>query len=173
MKIAIIYDSNTGNTKTMAYAIRDALKDQTIVFLDRPCDDIPQADLYFIGSWTDKGDASEKTKTLLRSLHHQKIAYFATAGFKGDDYFDRLFDRVKAYIDEDNILLGHFYCQGKMPMATRERYEMMIKAHPDDKNLKTSLANFDDAMSHPDKEDIADIKKWALSMIKTYQTTLS
>lgn len=165
MKIAIIYDSNTGNTEMLASAIREVLDDQDIVYFGRPEIDLPKADLYFIGSWTDRGDASKKVIEVLNGLHSKKIAYFATAGFKGEDYYERLFKRVGTHIPEDNVLLGHFYCQGKMPQATRERYEAMIKANPDDKDLKISLANFDAALSHPNEDDLTQVKDWALRII--------
>ena len=57
MKISIVYDSVTGNTKKIAEAIYEVLKEETISF-GKDYDE--QADLYFIGSWTDKGNCSEK-----------------------------------------------------------------------------------------------------------------
>ncbi len=53
-KIAIIYKSLTGNTRQVAEAIRDALGGEEIVYFGEPKPDIV-ADLYFVGSWTDKG----------------------------------------------------------------------------------------------------------------------
>ncbi len=166
MKIAIIYDSNTGNTKELALAIKDALKGYEVVYCDKPGDVIPKADIYFIGSWTDKGDTSNKIKAVLKDLHDQKIAYFATAGFNDDGYYKRLFLRAKINIPDDNEILGHFYCQGKMPMAVRERYEALIKANPDDQKLMVSISNFDEALSHPNHDDIDNVKKWALEMVE-------
>ena len=60
MKIAIIYSSHTGNTECVASAIKEALKDQEVVYfgkIPKNLSDI-HADLYFIGSWTDKGNSS-------------------------------------------------------------------------------------------------------------------
>ena len=45
-------------------------------------------------------------------------------------------------------------CQGKMPMAMRERYVKM-KEDPNHKpNLDMLIENFDRALSHPDKADL-------------------
>ena len=41
----------------------------------------------------------------------------------------------------------------------------MIQENPEDKNLAVSIENFDKALSHPDKNDIENAKKFALEMI--------
>ena len=51
---------------------------------------------------------------------------FGTAGFgESEAYFQKVLDRVKESIDESNSIIGTYMCQGKMPMAVRERYEKM------------------------------------------------
>ena len=42
-------------------------------------------------------------------------------------------DRVKKNINDTNQILGYFYCQGKMPIGIRSRYEQLIKEHPEDR----------------------------------------
>lgn len=59
MNIAIIYSSNTGNTKTVAETIKMNLKNENIVYFGKVTEEIPEADIYFIGSWTNKGNASD------------------------------------------------------------------------------------------------------------------
>ncbi len=61
MRIAIIYASLTGNTELIANKIRDYYKDK-VVYLGKPTDNILEADIYFVGSWTNKGDADENIK---------------------------------------------------------------------------------------------------------------
>ena len=165
MKIAIIYSSITGNTKLLAETIKNELKENTVYF-GKPNDDI-DADIYFIGSWTNKGDASIDIINYLKKLKNKKIAYFATAGYGGSsEYYNTLFNRVKQYIDSSNTILGSFYCQGKMPIQVKERYVKMITEHPEDKNLEVSLKNFEDALTHPDKKDLENVKKWVNKILK-------
>ena len=45
-------------------------------------------------------------------------------------------------------------CQGKMPMAVRERYEKMLASPNPAPNLEQMIQNFDQALSHPDGEDL-------------------
>ena len=99
MKISIIYSSITGNTKLIASAIKDALSDKNIVYFGPVGNDLPEADIYIIGSWTDKGNGSKEVINLLKTMKNKKIAYFGTAGYKKDkEYYATLFSRIK-----DNI----------------------------------------------------------------------
>lgn len=166
MKIAIVYSSNTGNTKIIAEAIKEELSNEDIVYFGKPENNI-EADIYIVGSWTDKGNCSSEIKEFLTKLNYKKIAYFGTAGFGGQtEYYETLFNRVKENINNTNQILGYFYCQGKMPMSVRDRYEHLIKENPEDKNLQVSIKNFDEALEHPNKEDIEQAKLWIRHIIK-------
>lgn len=167
MKIAIIYKSLTGNTQIIAQAIKDALNPEDVVYFGEPKEDIIDSDLYIIGSWTSRGSCVKEIASLLASLKNKKIAYFGTAGFGGQvEYYESLFQRAKAFIDESNTIIGHFFCQGKMPMNVKEKYVQMIKEHPDDEKLKVSIKNFDEALSHPDSNDIQQAQLWIHSLIE-------
>lgn len=166
MKVAIIYSSITGNTKLLAEAIKNEIKEE-IVYFGKPITEEIDADIYFIGSWTNKGDASNDIINFLKKLKNKKIAYFGTAGYGGSTtYYDTLFSRVKQYIDHSNTILGSLYCQGKMPIQFKERYIKMITENPNDKNLEVSLKNFEDALTHPDKKDLETVKKWTKEMLR-------
>ncbi|MGI6254277.1 MAG: flavodoxin family protein BilS [Acutalibacter sp.] len=165
MKIAIVYESMTGNTKALAQAIEEALEGENLVYVGGP-DQVPEADLYLVGSWTDKGMCHQGIGEFLQSLKEKKIAYFGTAGFGGSqEYYEMLFQRVAQVVDGSNQLLGSFYCQGKMPAMVRQRYEKQLQEHPGDPQLQASLENFDRALSHPDGEDLDRAKTWAKAMV--------
>ena len=166
MKVAIIYSSITGNTKLLAETIKSEIN-KDIVYFGKPINEEIDADIYFIGSWTNKGDASNDIINFLKKLKNKKIAYFGTAGYGGSTtYYDTLFSRVKQYIDSSNTILGYFYCQGKMPIQIKERYIKMITENPNDKNLEVSIKNYEDALTHPDKKDLEDVKKWVNKILK-------
>lgn len=166
MKIAIIYKSITGNTKIIAEAIKESF-DGDVVYFGEPKENI-EADVFFVGSWTDKGNCSLEIKKFLESLNNKKIAYFGTAGFGGQtEYYDTLSNRVKENVNDTNEILGYFFCQGKMPMSIRSRYEALIKEHPEDKNLKVNIENFDEALKHPNEDDIKEVKNWIKRILKS------
>lgn len=166
MKIAIVYKSITGNTKLIAEALEEALKNRNVVYVGEPAEDIG-ADLYLIGSWTDKGNCAKEIAAFLEKLEEKQIAFFGTAGFGGSvEYYNTLFERVKAQIPASNRIVGQFYCQGKMPMSVRDRYVSMMKENPEDENLEVSIKNFDEALSHPNEAELKDAVDWACEIIK-------
>lgn len=161
MKIAIIYVSKTKNTEIIAKAIYEQLKDKDIVYFGSPKQETIEADLYIIGSWTDKGNADSKILDSIQKLKNKKIAYFGTAGYgKDEKYYETLFSRVKEHIDDSNQILGYFFCQGKMPLQVKDRYVQMMREHPDDARLKVSIENFDEALDHPNDDDRNHAKEW-------------
>ena len=165
MKIAIIYKSLTGNTKLVAEAIQSAVVQEDVCYVGEPTEGI-DADIYFVGSWIDKGSCTKEIAEYLTRLEGKKIALFATAGFGGSkEYYDTLAKRIQAQVSESNCVLGQFMCQGKMPMSVRERYVAMMQANPEDKNLEVNVKNFDEALSHPDAADLDAARSWALDMI--------
>ena len=167
MKIAIIYASVTGNTKMVAESIKESLKKENIIYFGPVTKDNIDADLFVVGSWTNRGTATNEIINFLKQLENKKIAFFGTAGYGGsEEYYQTLFNRVKENISSSNLLLGYFYCQGKMPLGVRERYISMIKANPADANLLVSLENFDEALTHPDDKDLENAKNWIKEIIK-------
>lgn len=169
MDIAIVYKSITGNTKIIAEAIKESIEDNNIVYFGEPKKDI-EADLYIVGSWTDKGNCTKEIAEFLSQLNNKKVAYFGTAGFGGTtEYYETIYNRVKKNINESNILLGYFYCQGKMPLSIKNKYEQLIKANPEDENLQVSIKNFEQALKHPDNEDIENAKIWINTILNAYE----
>lgn len=165
MKIAVVYKSLTGNTKLVAEAIGEALKSEHDVCVCEPAE-CADADLYFVGTWIDKGSSTKEIAEFLAKLDKKKIALFATAGFGGSqEYYDALAERIKAQIPESNEILGQFFCQGKMPMSVRDRYVAMLQANPEDKNMEVNVKNFDEALSHPDSADLSNAAAWARGLV--------
>ena len=171
MKVAIIYESKTGNTKLIADSIKAATeKDHNVIFksakeaLETSNDII--ADLYFLGSWTDKGDCGAFIKKFSKTLNNKRVALFGTAGFSGSQtYYNNLAKRFSKELDSSNSIIGSFYSQGKMPLSIKRRYLTLLKQNPSDKNIKVSIMNFDEAKSHPDSKDLKDAQTFALDIL--------
>ena len=98
---------------------------------------------------------SGRTRELLGRLRNKKIFLFGTAGFGGSEaYYQKILANVRTAIDASNTVVGEYMCQGRMPQAVRDRYVKM-KEMPDAKpNLDALIENFDQALSHPDQEDL-------------------
>ena len=168
MKAVIIFESKTGNTEKIAKAVRDGfISGSGEVIYFGGGESIPEADIYFVGSWTDKGSCSKAGAEALSKLEGKEVCYFGTAGFGGDRaYYDKIASRVAEALGENSKLKSYFICQGKMPMAVRDRYVKMITENPEDKRLEVSIANFDEALSHPDENDLKNAFEWGKSLAK-------
>ena len=157
---AIIFSSLTGNTRKLADTIHETLPTALCDYFGEAKSAETNAELVYVGFWTDKGTADKACLELLRKLRNKKIFLFGTAGFGGSEaYYQKILTNVHAAIDGSNTVVGEYMCQGKMPQSVRDRYVKM-KEMPDAKpNLDALIANFDRALSHPDEADLNDLRR--------------
>ena len=153
----VLYESETGNTKKIATEIFSALPGMSkdlINFQER--DHFPEALVYFVGFGVHQGTCSLSLGHFLSGLSDKNIALFGTCGAGNhSEYFRSIENSAKIWIEDDNHYLGAFFCQGKMPLSVRKKYEAMLLNSPDrtKEQLEKQLRNFDEAMVHPDRND--------------------
>lgn len=160
MKYIIVYSSITGNTKVIADTIKNVLDEKSCIYFGKP-DEVfsHDADVIFVGFWVSKGSCTEEIKRYLETLKNKKIFLFGTAGFGGTEgYFENILTDVKQYIPESNKIIGSFICQGKMPHNVLERYQKLYKEQPENENILNMIANYKNALSHPDLHDVEAVK---------------
>ena len=163
MKYSIIYNSRTGNTNLLAENLKNTLPENNCVYYGEVDEKALEADLIFVGFGTYKGDCDESLSELLKKVNNKQVFLFGTAGFgKSQSYFDQIISRVKRHINDSNTVVGSYMCQGKMPMSVRNRYESMLDKEP--VKMKEMIENFDEALNHPNEEDIIKLKE-AVSQI--------
>ncbi len=154
MKYAVVYSSRTGNTRLLAEAIRDMLPEEECIYCGAPDIQALQADQIYVGFWTDKGSCDESIAAFLPRITTQKVFLFGTAGFGGSPaYFEKLLAAVRTHLDQNVEVVGSYMCQGRMPDAVRTRYEAM----PDSPQKQMMLANFDQALPHPNAQDLENL----------------
>ena len=104
---SIIFSSVTGNTEKLADTIHETLPQDMCDYFGGNELQVPESDLLYIGFWTDKGNADNKTLELLSKLKNKKIFLFGTAGFGGSDtYFNKILEQVRQSIDSSNEVIG-------------------------------------------------------------------
>lgn len=164
MSYVIVYSSKGGNTKLVAHALADALREagaEVACCADASAvdsDALAAADAVLAGFWTDKGDCAPQMAAVLEGLAGKRVFLFGTAGFGGSpEYFERIADRVRGHLPADAEYLGFAMCQGKMGPGVRARYEAMLAENPDDARAQAMIENFDAAVSHPDDADLERI----------------
>lgn len=154
MSYAIVYSSHTGNTALLAQTIRETLPQEDCVYFGAPDPSALTAETVYVGFWTDKGTCDASIAQFLQSLTNQKVFLFGTAGFGGAAaYFEQILNRVKENLGDSTELIGTYMCQGKMPQPVRTRYEQMEEGP----RRTAMLENFDQALSHPNAEDLANL----------------
>lgn len=155
MSYAIVYSSHTGNTALLAQTIRETLPQEDCVYFGAPDPSALTAETVYVGFWTDKGTCDASIAQFLQSLTNQKVFLFGTAGFGGAAaYFEQILNRVKENLGDSTELIGTYMCQGKMPPSVRTRYEQMEEGP----RRTAMLENFDQALSHPNAEDLANLR---------------
>ncbi|MBS6196704.1 MAG: flavodoxin [Clostridiales bacterium] len=156
MKYKVVYTSRTGNTEMLAASIYRALpehgKDIEALTEETGWDD---AETYLVGFWTDQGSCQPETKAFLKKLKGKKVLLFGTCGAgPSQEYYGQIEQRVREELPSDCGYLGCYLCQGKMPMAVREKYQQMLAGEKKKKAMaENMIKNFDRALLHPDRED--------------------
>ncbi|NLZ80606.1 MAG: flavodoxin [Clostridiales bacterium] len=169
MKYRVLYVSKTGNTEKLAKAIYEAIPDSSKDIQRLTSNiDLNDTETLFIGFWTNRGTCSFEVLDFLSEIHGKNIALFGTCGMgKSKAYYDKIATQVSAFIPDDNIYMGTFLCQGKMPMQVREKYESYLEDKDSDE-IRAMLNNFDQAIFHPNQEDFHNASKFVKSVISKY-----
>lgn len=156
MNYAIVYSSRTGNTAMLARAIQEVLPREECIYFGAPDPIALQAEMVYVGFWTDKENCDEDTAAFLKDLQRHRVFLFGTAGYGGAPaYFEKMLSRTRENLAPGVQVVGTYMCQGKMPQAVRTRYEAM----EDSPRRAMMLENFDRALSHPDAEDLARLQE--------------
>ena len=159
MNYAIVYSSQTGNTRRLAEHAREVLGEKGRGFVGAPSDEgcleaLRAADVVLLGSWTDKGSISAELASALPALVGKRVFLFGTCGFGGSKaYFSGVLDRFASALPEGAEVVGRFMCQGQMPPSVRERYVGMAEKDPG--RFTPMIENFDRAVGHPDEGDLS------------------
>lgn len=160
MKYSIVYSSKTGNTKQVAEEILNFYGYDKCAYFGNPSYEALQANVIFVGFWTDKSRPNSECIEFLKQIDNKKIFIFGTAGFgKSDQYFKKILKKSIKCIKNSNEILGTFMCQGKMPDVVRERYVRMAEKPIHIPNIQKMIENFDEAKTHPDELDLQRLKE--------------
>lgn len=170
IKYLVLYESLSGNTKKVATEIFSSLPGNSKDIMDlSECTSIPDANVYFIGFGVYCGSCHFEINNLLSSISGKAIALFSTCCMgNNEDYRNNIEQTVSAWIENDNLYLGAFICQGKMPMAFRHKCENLCNSE-DKKVSRALLSAFDSALTHPDNEDLKNASRFVTSCLQKYK----
>lgn len=162
MKYAVLYQSNTGNTKKIAEAIFDEINTEEKVLVDiYDMSHLPKADVYFVGFAVCDHSCSLSVMEALDSLEDSKVALFATCGFYPVEKYKYIIEKnMQAWINEDVEYLGMYLCQGRVQHSQQVKF---INGTSYAKDIIHEM--FDKGESHPDEEDILSAKEFVRSVL--------
>lgn len=166
LEYAVLYQSETGNTGQLAAEIFEVIpSDRKDLINLSGCKEIPEAEVYFVGFGVHKGTCGRRVIDCLSQLSNKKVVLFATCGAKPmEEYRKTVESNVTVWLENDNEYLGMFMCQGKMLMEVRKKYEES-QTPENVTHIKRMLENFDEAMLHPNTEDLNNVREFALEVL--------
>lgn len=155
MKCAIVYSSQSGNTRYLAEALKQHLKEADCFICETGNAADIDADLFFIGFWTLHGECDNDTERFLKSLSGKTVFLFGTAGFGASPaYCRKILRRTQKHLNASVKLAGSFMCQGRMAAAVRKKYEKMLDSFFYRIYAKYMISNYDRALDHPNRQDL-------------------
>lgn len=157
MKCAVLYYSETGNTKKLADSAYSAIEtsDKVIFDLDE-MNTLPEADLYFVGFPVYNQSYRIKIIECIEQIKDSKLALFVTCGLNPTEkYISKLEDSITVWLDDSVEYHGMLACQCKTSNQQKEKF-CQINAN----YLEQFKEMFQRTDSHPDETDFERINEF-------------
>jgi flavodoxin len=153
MEYAVIYYSESGNTEMLAEQIYEIIGSSDKILIDlNKTQQIPSADMYFVGFPIHQKNCSIKVVDALEQIGGGKLVLFATCGLTPTGaYRQKLEEALSLWISDETDYLGMFLCQGKTKEGQKEKFYRM---NPEYQQKMEDM--FQEGDSHPNRNDIED-----------------
>ena len=153
MKYAVVYQSESGNTRAVAETIYQSIISEDKVICDIDTDSTPpEADVYFIGFGIHNNNCSIDMVNYMEEIQDAKYALFMTCGYTpSEKYKQKLMKNLDIWLPEDSKLLGTYLCQGKVHDLQKS---VMVNKMPERSQELQYM--FEQGESHPDRQDLQD-----------------
>ena len=161
MKYAVVYLSDTGNTKNLAKEIYVSLSGDEKVIVDaKNMTELPEADFYFLGFPIKKRTCGIEIMDILEQLGDVKIALFASCGLPVKEKYKQFIENaVMPWINDESDYRGLYLCQGTISDKFRKK---LGENYSDEEVAKIC----DMASEHPTDSDIDRLYEFVESVIK-------
>ena len=153
MKVLVVYSSKTGNTRQIAEAIHEAMPEGSDIYSVEEAPNPEGYEFIAFGFWVDRGLPDEKARDYLKKIRDRRVGIFATLGaYPDSDHAQKVMGRAYEMVGAENVVLGHFICQGKIDPALIEKFKKLPPSHPHAMNPERE-ARHREASKHPNRED--------------------
>lgn len=168
MNYQVVYESRSGNTKTVAEAVMGVLPESSTELVDinagSPSRD---ADVYCIGYGVHSRICSLKLLEFIELLTDKRILLFATCGMEPTEEYRKLLERnIQPFLPDNCDYRGMFLCQGTIP----EEGITMLRSHMKRTKGEDTLHQLDEliacAQTHPDRSDLDAVRQFVKTALK-------
>jgi len=167
MKILVAYLTKTGNTKKVAEAIYEEIRDEKEIKAIEAVESLEGYDLSFLGFPIHQMGPDKKTEKLLERhcINKRKIALFIThAGPEDSPDIPPMLEKFKQAA-RDADLVGFFDCQGELAKSVKRIMSIMPN-----KQFRT-WAKMDDSQGQPDASRIDKARAFARDVMRKFHET--
>ena len=151
MKYAVVYISETSNTKELAENIFASLPENDKVIENaKTMNELPKADFYFVGFPVKNRTFGIEVMDILEQIEDEKVALFASCGLPVNDKYKQYIENaVSPWINDSSKYCGLFLCQGRISEEYRGKLENETNYSSDEIDKIVEMSS-----SHPDEKDI-------------------
>ena len=159
MKMIIVYSSVTGNTRSVAEAVHDAMPPGAMLAPVHKAPDPETFDLILLGFWVRRARPDPRMLRYMSSIKNKNVAWFGTlAAWPDSPHAMQVRNAANSFLEENRVL-GGFRCQGRIEA---KRFEACMNGlgakastHPLTEERKSRLI---EAARHPDETDFASAR---------------
>ncbi len=176
MNISIYYSSITGNTRKLAAYVTEDLRSlghevlllETLDMVKKDKIEREEPDVSILAFWCRRSGLDDLSAELLSRWKGRRIIGIGTIGgnVRGA-YGDRVREKVKETIGQDNICLGVGICQGSVDLKRIERRRRL----PKDSKHYVSPEKYRRVLKtqgHPDQEDLRGVADYVSKVLGIY-----
>ncbi|NHJ85563.1 MAG: flavodoxin [Asgard group archaeon] len=162
MKILVTYYSRSGNTKKIAEAIYNVIKNQKELLAIEQVKEVEQYDLLFIGTPIEKhGPVKSVVEFIRDKITDQQIAIFFThAAAEHMEFVSMYRNKCIQLINNSNKLLGIFNCQGEL---SEEVADFMIQSENSQLQQFARMRQY--TLNQPDAERLIKAQEFAKKIL--------
>lgn len=165
MRIAVVYESQSGNTKALAEEIYNSLEGEDKIICDIEKNPVPVADFYFIGFGIHNHNCSMRIANAMEEITSGGYALFMTSGLTPlDKYKNKIYKNLEVWLPENAEYVGMFMCQGKVTPAEGEE---LVSKNPESESIIIEMLQ--KGLTHPDEKDLADVKVFVQDVLAEWQ----
>lgn len=163
MIINIIFSSLTGNTEKVAYEILKSMPENTAIYDLKELDQKPEGDVFVLGYWVDRAKPNKEMHQFMEELKGKKVITFGTLGaYPDSEHAKETKENTHKLLEENNEVLGHFLCQGKINPKLTEMFKKNAGGHA---MTPERLKRHEDAAKHPNEEDFAGARQFVEAIL--------